>query len=384
MHLLWTLFFASIAALWVMQGTRALVGMRRLPRLPDVRPLPDPDCPSVSVLLAARDEAQTLPAALDTLLALDYPGYEIIAVDDRSQDQTGAILDERAAQNDRLKVVHLSELPAGWLGKPHALEKAYESSSGQWLLFTDADVHFAPDVVRRAMQVALERGWDHLTLIADMDLQGFWEKSAVSYFGVGFVLGTMPWLASDQKSRFYTGMGAFQLLRRSAYRTIGHHRRLAMEVLDDVKLGKLVKLEGFHSGLAVAGELLGVRWYSGVRQMIRGVTKNLFAGLGYSLPTVLVSLIGIATISIAPFLGLLWATGASRALAGAGVLAALTVHALLLSPTRISPLYALTHPLGAALFSYMLARSTVLTLWRGGVMWRNTFYPLEELRRRLV
>ncbi len=125
-----------------------------MPSLADVDPLPDAECPSVSILFAARDEAEKLPGALATFLALDYPNYEVIAVDDRSEDATGAILKAAARRDTLLKCVRVDKLPAGWLGKPHALEQAYEHASGEWLIFTDADVHFAPDLLRRAIALA--------------------------------------------------------------------------------------------------------------------------------------------------------------------------------------------------------------------------------------
>lgn len=133
------------------------MGMSRLPWLAEVVPLSSPDAPLLSIIFAARDEAEKLPAALATLLAQDYPNYEVIAVNDRSQDQTPAILHqfERISQN--LKVINIGQLPPGWLGKPHALVAGFERSRGEWIVFTDADVHFAPDVLRRAVALAQQR-----------------------------------------------------------------------------------------------------------------------------------------------------------------------------------------------------------------------------------
>lgn len=380
----WTTLFGIIGLFWVVQGLRVIRGISRLPRLTNVAPALDGNCPSIAVLFAARDEAEKLPHALATLLAQDYPDYEVVAVNDRSQDATPQILDNFARANHHLKVVHLSALPPGWLGKPHALWQAYQHARGDWFVFTDADVRFAPDLLRRAVALTQARGWDHLSLVIQIDLEGFWEKVTVNYFGLGFVFGAQPWQADNPKSRSYVGVGAFQLLRRSAYEAIGTHQRLAMEVVEDMKLGKLVKLGGFRSGVAFAGSMVRVRWYSGLRNLIRGVTKNLFAGCGYRLSWALGGITAAFLISILPFLGLLFASGWPRALAGAAALLAIALHAYLIWPTPVSPLYALTHPLGALFFCYMMLRSTVVTLWRGGVEWRDTFYPLEELRKGMV
>ena len=138
--------------------------MARLPWLSDVTPIASRDAPLVSIIFAARDEAEKLPAAIQTLLAQDYPRFEVIAVNDRSTDQTPAILHECERASRNLIVTDISSLPQGWLGKPHALVEGYEKSRGDWLVFTDADVHFAPDVLSHAVALAAEREWDHLTL----------------------------------------------------------------------------------------------------------------------------------------------------------------------------------------------------------------------------
>jgi len=376
--------FGLIASLWVVQGTRAGIGMARLPWLSDAPPLSPGNAPSVSVIFAARDEAEKLPGAIETLLAQDYPRFEVVAVNDRSRDQTSAILHEFERAKPNLKVIDIADLPPGWLGKPHALVAGFEQSQGEWLVFTDADVHFAPDVLRRAVALAQERQWDHLSLLASVEMRGFWEITAISYFSLGFVIGNEPWLASNPRSGRYVGVGAFQLVRRAAYEKSGGHRRLRMDVIEDMKLGKLMKMAGLRSGVAVAQDMVRVRWHTGLQNVIRGVTKNLFAACHYNALFALVAMSLPLIMSVLPFFGLAFATGWARAFAGIAVAVAVLVHAAMIWSTDAFPLYALTHPLGAVLFSWMLARSAIATLLRGGVVWRDTFYPLEELRKGLV
>ncbi|MGA8767394.1 MAG: glycosyltransferase family 2 protein, partial [Candidatus Acidiferrales bacterium] len=249
MHIFWMTVMGAVALAWIATVVDLSIGVRTIPWLRDAKPLEDRKCPSVSVLFAGRDEAEKMPDAIETMLALDYPRYEVIAVDDRSDDATGAILEAAAKKDARLKTVRVDSLPLGWLGKPHALEKAYEQSSGEWLVFTDADVHFRPDLLRRVIALAEMKGWDHLTLLAAPKLHTFGEKMALTFFGICFLLGTRPWRANDPKSRGYTGIGAFQIVRRDAYEKAGTHRRLALEVVDDLKLGKIVKEAGFRSGV---------------------------------------------------------------------------------------------------------------------------------------
>jgi cellulose synthase/poly-beta-1,6-N-acetylglucosamine synthase-like glycosyltransferase len=378
------LFFGLITVFWLTYGIRSAYGALRLPWLKDFPPAEDNACPRISLLFAARDEEEKLPIALSTLEEIDYPNLEIIAVDDRSTDATGRILDEFAAKHPRLRAVHVASLPEGWLGKPHALERGYEQSRGEWLLFTDADVRFRADTLRRAVSLAEERKLDHLTLLCDVEMIGFWEKTLITFFGFGFQLAANPAGASNPRSRSYAGIGAFQLVRRSAYEASGTHRRLALEVVDDMKLGKIVKQAGFRSEAAVAQDYLIVRWHAGFGNLVRGVTKNFFAAAGFRLDMVLAQLLGLFCLDILPWAAIPFVRGWMLVLAGVSVCVALIYHAGVAAVMRVSPLYALTHPVGAAVFSYMLGRSTVVTLWRGGVTWRDTFYPLEILRKGSV
>ena len=336
------------------------------------------------MLFAARDEEEKLPGALATMMEIDYPWMEVVAVDDRSTDATGRILDEFAKTHSRLRVVHVHKLPKGWLGKPHALQKAYEVSSGEWLLFTDADVRFKPDVLRRVVSLVRARDLDHLALLGEVEMVGFWERVLITFFGLGFHLAANPSQVSNPQSSRYIGVGAFQLLKRSVYEASGSHKRLAMEVVDDMKLGKIVKEAGFRSGCAVAEDSVTVRWHAGLGNLVRGVTKNFFAGAGYDLRIVAGQLVGLVMMNILPFAGVVFGHGWIRALSAIAVMIALGFHVGVAGVMRVSPLYALTHPLGAAIFFYMLLRSTVVTLRQGGIVWRDTFYPLEELKRGMV
>jgi glycosyltransferase involved in cell wall biosynthesis len=283
LHLFSTIALGAAAALWIYGAIEAAIGVPRLASLAGAPPLDDADCPSISILFAARDEAHKLPGALATLLVVDYPRYEVVAVNDRSEDGTEEILKRAAQENPHMKAVSVRELPGGWLGKPHALQKAYEQSTGEWLIFTDADVHFAPGLLRSAISLAQKRGWEHLTLSGRTEIFSFGEKVVMTFFGLAFLMSVRPWRVSDTRSRAFAGVGMFQLIRRSAYEAMGTHRRLAMEVVDDMKLGKLAKQEGFRSGLARAGDDVSVHWHSGLGNIIKGTTKNFFAFAEFSL-----------------------------------------------------------------------------------------------------
>ena len=381
MHWIALVVFGSIALFWLTHGMRVLYGALHLPRLQNCGAADDGDCPSISLLFAARDEEEKLPAALETLSALDYPRLEIIAVDDRSTDATPRILGEHAGRDQRLRVVRVDELPKGWLGKPHALQKGYEASSGELLLFTDADVQFLPDTLRRAVSLFRERKLDHLTLLCGLLMEGFWEKLALTFFAVVFQLSTDPQRVANPKSRSYVGIGAFQLVRRSVYEAAGTHRKLALEVVDDLKLAKILRGAGGRSCVGMAQEHVTVRWHAGLANIIRGVTKNFFAAADYRISLVLAHSAIIFLACLLPVVSIAFLNGWGRIFAAMSIGISIAFQACVGLVMKAGAIYGITQPIGAVVYLYMVFRSTAVTLWHGGVTWRGTFYSLEELRR---
>ncbi len=384
MHTLITLSLGFAALLWIFQSLRAAIGSRRIPRLSQFPPLPDSECPRISIVFAARNEAPNLPAAITSMLAIDYPDLEVIAVNDRSDDGSGEVLDEFARNNSRLKVIHVAELPPGWLGKPHALQVGSLASTGVWIVFTDADVRFSPDVLRRALNIAITQRVDHLSLFAKLELFGFWEHVIITYFTLGFLLGIEPWQTSNPRSTRYVGIGAFQMIRRNAYNQLDHHTKLAMEVVEDMKLAKLVKMAGLRSQVAFVKDELIVRWHAGLGNIIRGTTKNFFAATGFNLALAVIHISGILLMSVLPWAALFTTGGLARISAAVCVFCALAMHFGVTRETQASPLYALTHPIGALIYIWMLLRSAIVTLRQGGIIWRDTFYPLSALKKGVV
>jgi hypothetical protein len=391
-HWVVTALLACVALGWLITFLELALNIRSVPHLDNVEPLEGTSLPRVSILFSARDEAAKLPAALASFLAVDYPNLEVIAVNDRSADATKEILDATAAKDARLKVVHIADLPPGWLGKTHGLQTAFEASSGEWVIFTDADVKFTPDVIRRALKLTLDQHIDHLPLLGFSETTTLGEKILMSFFGMSFAIGTKPWRKSRRGSRFYVGVGAFQMVRRSAYVAMGEHKRLAMEVVDDIKLGKLMQNAGFRSQAAFCGKRVSVYWHQGVAATIRGTEKNFFATAQYSLPFAIAQIAALLVGVEFPWLALLLIYGwphdglrvAGFACAAIAIAIPVILETAVAASFGISPLYALTEPIGGLLVGWMLVRSTYVTLKNGGIRWRGTFYPLDELKRGLA
>lgn len=342
------------------------------------------DPPRVSVVMAARDEATGIRAAVVSLLGQDYPNYELIAVDDRSTDGTGSILDELAADSSRLRVVHIDELPASWLGKNHALQTGADASTGEWLLFTDGDVVFAPDCLRRAVSWAVAHGVDHLAVGPEVIARGMWLTAFIRFFMLLFSMMFRPWRVADPRSRAFIGIGAFNMLRSDVYRSIGGHLPVALRPDDDVKLGKLVKDAGYRQAIVLGHGLLSVEWYESLGAAIRGLTKNSFAVCEYSLARVIAGTAMLIFINVYPYVGLFIGDVWARGLCAGCVFVIAALYTFGPRVVRSAPWLALFHPLSALIVIYTVWRSAVLTLCRGGVEWRGTLYPLDELRKNVV
>jgi len=412
-----------LALAWFSRIVEAAIGMPSVADIAqpewDRRPAAPNGEPRVSIIVPARNEEEDIRATLVRLLALDYSNYEIIAVNDRSTDRTGRIMDEVAAAENasrtdtlldcapgllvrgaaapalqtaadrsvratRLKVIHISELPSGWLGKTHAMWTAGQRATGDWLLFTDADVLFRPDSLRRAIAYAEAERADHVVLFPRMIMKTPSERMMMAFFQALFVFGHRPWKVADPKARDHMGVGAFNLVRRPVYDAVGSYQALRMEVIDDMKLGKVIKNGGFAQRNVFGEDLISLYWAKGIFGIVNNLTKNFFALLSFQWPRTVASIIGVGFLNLGPFFGVWLAHGWARVpyLVAFGSL--FLVYYGMSRRSTIPPYYFFLHPISTCLFMYTLLRSMVQTLVNNGVVWRGTRYPLDELRKGMV
>jgi len=353
-----------------------------IPRLP-----PPPDgmtLPRLSVVMPARDEASAVGRAVESLLAQDYPDLEIIVVDDRSTDATGAVLRELAAKDQRLLALRVDELPVGWLGKNHALWRGAERASGEWLLFTDADIVFAQGALRRAVGHAVAEGLDHLTLAPRLVARGTLLRAFVAFFAYAFIALWGAYLANDPKSTRGVGIGAFNLVRRSAYDRIGTMRAISLRPDDDIRLGRRLRGFGFRQRVLNGNELLSVEWYPSLAAAISGLEKSMYSSMEYRAVDAAGVLLYLLATMVWPFVGVIVLGGIDRVLLGivvaclvAGLLETYRQSMRPLTPSAL--LLAALVPFSALCFGYAIARSVYLAETRG-VRWRGTTYPLSLLR----
>ena len=367
-----------------------LMPRRTLRRLGERTTAPE-EWPAVSVIIAARDEEERVGAALNALLQCDYPALEIVLADDRSTDRTSAIAATLAESDSRL--VTIESVPDGWLGKTNAMSRAAAISTGEFLLFTDGDVVFSRESLKLSMRYVVAKRLDHFCLFPSMETHSWSERVLVSFFAMLFAFGTRPWLRQPgtgigqdaRPGRFrsrtgYYGIGAFNLVRRVAYESVGGHEPLRMDILDDVKLGKLLFLNGASGDYLVAGPDVSVRWQNSAWGVICGLEKNAFASMDYSLRKLIGFTLFYSVIFFAPCV-------AVGQLSGTVVVPFVAELALLhVTLGRLSSAFGgswlvlpgLIPAAIAVLFAFW--RSAVLTLRRGGVRWRETFYRIDQLR----
>ena len=343
--------------------------------------------PRVSIIVPACNEEADIEQGLSGLLALDYDNYEVIAVNDRSTDRTGEIMDRVAASPaayGRLRVVHVTELPPGWLGKTHAMWSAGQQAGGDWLLFTDADVLFKPEVLRRALAYAESENADHVVVFPRIIMKRPGEKMMIAFFQTLFTFGHRPWRVADPETKDHMGVGAFNQVRRTAYEAVGTYKALRMEVLDDMKLGKVLKNARFRQRNVFGDDLISVRWATGALGVVDNLTKNFFAVLSFQWWRTVASVFGLFFLNLGPFLGIWLAHGWARVPYVVALGSMFLIYLGMSFKSSIPPYYFLLHPISTMMFEYTLIRSMVLTLRNDGVIWRGTKYPLEELRKGVV
>jgi len=389
----WWIFVAStwlLAAGWVWQAAQWLLHFHQVPNLSQISAsalanLPTNHGPQVTVIVPACNEQESIERTLRSLLASQGIRLQIVAVDDRSTDKTGAIMDSLAAEfatvatAHSLEILHIRELPAGWLGKPHALATAAALARSQWLLFTDGDVFFSPQAVALALGYALAEQADHLVLMPEWTMGSFGERMLHGAIHALTAWTLHLWRIRDPKAKDSLGVGAFNLVRRSSYQAIGGFEALRMEVVEDLRLGWRLKRAQFRPRVAYGLGLVSVRWSQSAWGVVQNLEKNFFAVFRYSIPVLLGASWGIAVEAVLPLAAIV-AGGPARA---AGIVIYAAIAALYIGAsrvTRVSPAYVLFFPLACLIVLFAMLRSMVLTLARGGVMWRGTLYSLKELR----
>jgi Glycosyl transferase family 2 len=365
---------ASYALASVMGVVRAV---RSVPVLAEaVTPAPA-GWPRVSIIIPACNEAAEIEEAVRSRLIDDYPELEIVLVDDRSTDGTAEIVDRLAREDGRVRALHVVELPSGWLGKLFALDRGARAASGELLLFSDADVHVAPGALRRAVALLEDGRLDHLGVLPRFWSSGFFLDAAFSAFFRLVWLAARPWAIPDPRSKAAFGVGAFNLVRRSAFERSPGFEYLKLEQADDAALGQMLKRCGARCAVANGRGDLGLHFYRSLREMARGIEKG---GARWPFPAVLAGMAVLLALELGPWLALAASDMRLRALGAVGAMLSIAATVGVARWMRHPVLPAVVAPVGIILLATMMVRASALAVVRGGVSWRGTFYRTEDLR----
>jgi len=349
---------------------------------------PPAKAPLISVCVPARNEERNIRACVESILAQDYPNFEIIVLEDRSTDATGELLRGLAAQNDKLRVINGSDLPKGWAGKPHALFQASAAARGEWLCFVDADTFLSPATLSSCYAKALETQADMFTIMTFQVMGSFWEKVVMPIVMTALSVGFSPRKVNDPKSEDAIANGQFILIKRSVYDAIGGHESVKDQIVEDKAISEQVKWNGYRLIVANGYSVAKTRMYTSLPEMWEGWTKNIYLGLSDRPSLMLLGAFGVFVLLVAalvlplwPFLGGYWYIHRGGWLAITVIVQSLLLWAIIIYARArvaismgISPWYAFTLPLGSAVFAGMMFTSAWRVLSGKGVIWKGRIY----------
>jgi glycosyltransferase involved in cell wall biosynthesis len=360
-----------------------IFGFKQISNLTHVPCMEKETMPSISIIFGALNEETDIEAALTSLLNLNYPNLEVIAVNDRSTDKTPEILERYQKQHPmRLQVFHVTTLPDGWLGKNHALYLGSQYAKGDWLLFTDADVEMKPDTLLKAISYVLKNKIDHLTILEKQVSRFFW--LSVFYLGnyITYSMAFKPWRIRYAWSKKFLGHGAFNLVNKQCYQQSGGHRAIALECLDDLQFGKLLKENKFKQDTVDGRDFIKREWYKSLPDLIQGLKKNAFAYYDYKIIPAVRDIFFALFFYIWPLIGACLFTGPIQWLNIANIFLTLFMSAFVANYFRVKKRYIFFYPMAIGILLYTLIVSVVFVYKNKGVVWRGTHYSLEVLKNK--
>ena len=341
--------------------------------------------PMVSVLLPARNEEQNIGIALSTLAEQDYPNYEVIVLDDNSDDATEAIAGEWTLSNPRIRMQRGQPLPAGWVGKSFACHQLAAAARGELLLFVDADTVHGRESIRAAVAELQDSGADLLTVIPRQSMRTFWERVILPLLHFStFCFLPMPLVSATRNPKLAMANGQFMLFRRKAYLGIGGHKAVRTAIVEDVWLSRRVKEYGYRLAIRDGGEMISCRMYRSLREIWNGFSKNLFAGFQYSILMIASVIVFNMLTSVIPFVLFVWGAGSHEA--GAPwfafvtwqVLVVLAIRVLLATRFRLDLWSCLLHPLAMLVLTGIAINSCRWILAGGGARWKGRSYDFHN------
>jgi len=343
--------------------------------------LPANKLPFISVLIPARNEERSIRKCVESLLMQDYPDFEIIVLNDNSEDNTLNILKEIQITQPKLRVINGSTLEEGWTGKNFACHQLYSQSKGEYVLFSDADtVHFNKSL-RNAVTRAVNRNADLYSLIPSMTLETFAEKFIMP--GIHFTSFTLLpyYLAENLKSpAFAMGVGPFMLFKRDAYEKIGGHESVKSHIVEDVALAKSIKKHGLKVVVNKGLDILSCRMYHSISEIWEGFSKNIFPGMNYNSFLLFTVFTVYLLLFFVPFVGLAISVVVANELLMYNFLyqsaLVLLMRVLINTSFKLGHVSTLLHPVGIFIISMIGFNSWRWNKLGKGSVWKGRTYSL--------
>jgi glycosyltransferase involved in cell wall biosynthesis len=372
MILLWYSIIVSV--IWIVLIVYLLINLFDIKQLKN-QPIVANE-PALAIIVAVRNEEEDLEKALKSLCNINYTNHRLIVINDRSTDRTAEIL--ASFNYPKLTVITITTLPEGWLGKNNALYQGYINSTEEWLLFTDADVEYHPDAISRAFGYVEKHKLDHLSILPDVRSRSVLLNSVLATFSMMLMMVLRPWDAKKPRRSGLIGVGAFNLVKRTAYEQAGTHIKIKLRPDDDIRLGRNIKRIGLRQDALSGGGYLCLEWYKNVRQFRDGLMKNSFAIANYNIFRSVADVMA-TLLSIALPIPVMFVFGDTNIRLMAGLV--LLVQIVFMSIVKHNKWwYALMIPYAGFLMAYIVSRSAFITLKQGGIYWRDSFYSLAMLR----
>jgi chlorobactene glucosyltransferase len=356
--------------------------------------------PRVSIIVPARNEERNLPRLLPTLLRQHYPDYEVIVVDDQSEDASPRILNDWARRDTRLKVVHGKDLPRdqGWLGKPHAMHQGAERATGEWLLFTDADTTHTVLALSSAMAYALAHEVDAFSILPATELGTAIERIVmpVAFEGINLLYPANK--VNDPNSKIAIANGQFILIKRDVYDAVGGTARVKDKIAEDLEFAKAIKSDGFRLRMADGRHLMSVRMYTNFQEIWEGWSKNTVLSFRENPAQGLLSVAALFSSLVLPLLLFRWARDtwrdadhtadlsdrvAASWIMGIGAWSAgvpLVYRRRVDMMLGLPPGWTLTQPLGTLIFALIMLNSVIRLALGRGVTWKGRTYAHRQER----
>ncbi|WP_183557373.1 glycosyltransferase [Mucilaginibacter sp. SP1R1] len=371
------LYYSIVVSVsWVAMIIYLLIGFKKIKQL-GRQPIIE-DEPPLSIIIAVRNEEEDVEKALLSVCNINYSNYRLIVVNDRSTDRTADILQGFAGRYPKLRIITIDTLPEGWLGKNNALYQGYINSSQEWLLFADADIVFHPDAINKALGYAVKQQLDHLTMLPELISRSAILNSVFGTFCIILMTHMRPWDAKKPKSKAFGGIGAFNLVRRSAYEKIGTHASIRLRPDDDLQLGHHIKAAGLRQDVLAGKQYIRLEWYKNLQQFMNGLLKNSFAIAEYRLGKSIANTISVLLCFALPMpVMLIFGSADIRLMAGV-VFLFQVIYMVVVPPNKWW--YAFMVSFAGFLVAYITIKSALVTLAQGGIYWRDSFYPLAMLK----